>query len=234
MKNGELTYRLCLCPFVRQSERSKESLFCPTPGPQIYKMMLVLAVHDGWGFFDVSRAVLHTPTKETAFAKPPGEYQGPIPGGVWEMTKAVYGLEEALADFDEHFVKVAEKLMDECGSLGLVRLTTEPAAFQSKLTGVMMCKHMDDGISVGPNEAPDRTLAAMGKLLLLKISSPQMGSETKFSGRLLVKTERGFKFKPLEKLFDSLLSSAGHGSCAPVHTPGVRSEVRVPEEERPS
>ena len=60
-----------------------------------------------------------------------------------------------------------------------MRMMTEPAAFQSKLTGVMMCKLMDDGILFGPNEALDRTLAAMGKLLLLRISCPQLGSETK-------------------------------------------------------
>ena len=126
---------------------------------------------------------------------------------------------------------MAEKLIGESGSLGLERLTTEPAAFQSKLTIVMMCKHIDDGILVGPSEALDRTLAAMGKLLLLKKTSPQLGSETKFLGRLLVKTERGFQVKPLQKFFDSLLSSAGLGSCAPVHTPGVRSEMRALEEE---
>ena len=40
VKNGMPNYRLCLRPFGRQLERSKESLNCPTPGPQIYKMML--------------------------------------------------------------------------------------------------------------------------------------------------------------------------------------------------
>ena len=55
-------------------------------------------------------------------------------------------MEEAPADFDEHLGKVAEDLCDESGFLGLVRLTTEPAAFHSKLTCVMMCKHLDDGM----------------------------------------------------------------------------------------
>ena len=51
--------------------------------------------------------------------------------------------------------------------------------------------------------------SAMGKILLLKTSCPQLVSETKFLGRLLIKTERGFLVKPLAKLFDSLLSCAG-------------------------
>ena len=40
----------------------------------------------------------------------------------------------------------------------------------------------------------------------------------------VIKTERGFLVKPLAKLFDSLLSSAGLENCNPVHCPGVRSE----------
>ena len=47
----------------------------------------------------------------------------------------------------------------------------------------------------------------------------------------MVKTERGFLVKPLEKLSHSLLASGCPGSCAPAHTPGVRSEMRVLEEE---
>ena len=90
---------------------------------------------------------------------------------------------------------------------------------------------MDDGVVVGERKTLDRTLTAIGKLLLLKISCPQLGSETKFLGRLLLKTERGFQVKPLVELFGSLLSSAGLGSCAPVHTLGVKSGTRVPEEE---
>ena len=49
--------------------------------------------------------------------------------------------------------------------------------------------------------------------------------------KLLIKTEWGFQVKPLAKVFDSLLSSAGMGSCNHVQTPGVRSESRVPNEE---
>ena len=105
------------------------------------------------------------------------------------MTKTVYGLEEAPADFDEHFGKVSEDLCNEFGSLCLTRLTSEPAAFHSKLTSVMMCKHMDDGVLVGPDEALDKTLTAMGKIFLLKTTCPQLGSETKFLRRLLIKTE---------------------------------------------
>ena len=146
------------------------------------------------------------------------------------MTKTVFGLEEAPADFDEHFGKVSEDLYDECGSLCLTRLMSEPATCQSKLTGVMMCKHMDDGVLLGPNEALDRTLTALGKILLLKTSCPQLGSETKFLGRLLIKTERGFLVKPLAKLFDSLLSCAVLENCNPVHSPGVLSESRIPDE----
>ena len=48
VKNGAPNNRLCLRPFGRQSDTSKGSLYCPTPGPQTYNMLLVLAAHHGW------------------------------------------------------------------------------------------------------------------------------------------------------------------------------------------
>ena len=188
-------------------------------------MMLVWTADHGWNvrFFDVIRAFLYTPIKDLVFAVTSEVYHSPIPGGVQEMTKAVCGLVDAQADFDEHVGKVGVNLSDKFGSLGLVRLMTGSATFQSKLSGAMMLeKQMADGILFGPSKVMDTTLAAMGKLLLLKISCPQLGSETQFLGRLVVKTELGFQVKPLEKLFGSLVSSAGLGCYAPVHTADVR------------
>ena len=79
----------------------------------------------------------------------------------------------------------------------------------------MMYKHMDHDVLVGPEEALDRILAAMGKILLLKTSCPQLGSETKFLGRLLIKTELGFQVKLVAKFF------VGLENRNPVHSPGV-------------
>ena len=72
------------------------------------------------------------------------------------MTKPVYGLEEAPTEFDGRFGKASEDLCGEFGSLCLTRLISEPSAFQSKLAGVTMCKHMDDGVLVGPDDALDK------------------------------------------------------------------------------
>ena len=92
---------------------------------------------------------------------------------------------------------------------------------------MMLEKQMADGILVGPSKVMDTTLAAMGKFLLLNISCPQLGSDTQIFGKLVVKTDLGFQVKPLEKLFGSLVSSAGLGSCAPVHTTDVKRAKRI-------
>ena len=124
------------------------------------------------------------------------------------MIKAVCGL-DASAHFDEHFSKVGVNLSDNFGSIGLVM--TESAAFQSKLSGIMMLeKQMADDILVGPSKVLDTTLAAMGKV-------HSWGRKRKFLGKLVVKTDLGFQVKPFEKLFGSLMSSAG----TLVHSPGV-------------
>ena len=59
------------------------------------------------------------------------------------------------------------------------------------------------------DDALDKTLTTMSKLLLLKMSSPELWSETKFLGTLFIKTDRGFRVKSLGKLYDSLLISTG-------------------------
>ena len=182
VKNGAPNCRLCLRPFGRQSEKSKESHYCPTPGPPKHKMLLVLAAHHGWSvrvFRCQQGFPAHTHENScVCFATRRASESdscrclGNDQNCVW------FGGPQA--DFDEHFGKVAEDLCDESGSLRLARLTAEPAASHSKLTSAMMCKHMDDHRAlVGPDEARDKTLTAMGKILLSKTSCPQLGSETK-------------------------------------------------------
>ena len=81
---------------------------------------------------------------------------------------------------------------------------------------------------VGPSEALDTTLAAIGKLspVVEDELSSVWGRRRHVLGDCWSKTERRFEVKPLEQFFGSLLSSAGLESCAPVHTLGVRSEMK--------
>ena len=120
--------------------------------------------------------------------------------------------------------KVAENWSDWSGAHGLVREMTEPAAFQSKLTGVIMYKLMDDGVVV----------------VRAKHWTELWLQWVDFSCRNFLgdcwSTQSGVSIQvtPLETLFDSLLSSTGLGSCAPVPSPAARSEMRVSKEEPPS
>ena len=172
VKKGAPNDRLCLRAFwstIRKEQRVSVLPDAWTTDPQNVACSGCLSRLEREVFRCQQGFPAHTLKNFLCLLCRPEEYQSPIPG-VWEMTKAVCGLEEVPADFDEHFGKVAEDLCDESGFLGLVRLTSEPAAFHSKLTGVMMCKHMDDGVLAGPDEALDRTLTAVGKILLLKTS----------------------------------------------------------------
>ncbi len=60
------------------------------------------AVH----FFGISRALLHTPARRKVFLKPPREYHGEMEGSAWELDKVMYGLEEAMVEFDGYFEEV--------------------------------------------------------------------------------------------------------------------------------
>ena len=125
---------------------------------------------------------------------------------------------------------MAEDLCDESGSLSMVRLTTEPAAFHSKLTSVMMCKHMDDVVLVGPDEALDRTSDCNGHDRPFENELSTVGVGDKNSRETSDQDGAGISGQAACETFDSLLSCAGLETCNPVQSPGVRCETRVLDE----
>ena len=106
-RSGILKCRLCVRPFGREA-KSRSEVFAPTPVGMTTKVALVRAHVLGHTvrFFDVSRAFLHTPIRDDAvFVEAPPEAQL-NDDEVWWVGKAMYGLEESPADFDDHFGRV--------------------------------------------------------------------------------------------------------------------------------
>jgi hypothetical protein len=66
-------------------------------------------------FFDVSRAILHTQIREKVYLELPPEYReycresyNEDPGDVvWRLHCTIYGLNEAIVDFDTHYAEVS-------------------------------------------------------------------------------------------------------------------------------
>eukprot|EP00959_Pyramimonas_sp_CCMP1952_P051691 1080373-Pyramimonas_sp.AAC.1 len=59
--------------------------------------------------FDISRAFLHTPIRELVCAEVPKEYCHLPDSSDWvfKLNKTVYGLNEAMIGFDDHFENIA-------------------------------------------------------------------------------------------------------------------------------
>ena len=161
-RSGELKARLCLRPFGKRVTRSKNELYCPTPLSYSLKLLLVYAVVKDYAiyFFDVSRAFLYTPIRELVYAEVPKEYlHAPNDGTDWVfmLNKTVYGLNEAMIDFDDHFEEVVTGKWQD-SKLNMKRFLSDPCSYTDREQEVSMSKHVDDGCLVGPDEAASASL----------------------------------------------------------------------------
>ena len=102
----------------------------------------------------------------------------------------MYGLEEAMVEFDDYFEGIVSSSLVESG-LELRRLKSEPAVFHDSKLDVTISKHVDDGLVVGPEENVKKVLKLLGHHLLLKIEPElEIGEETKYVGRIIRRKRR--------------------------------------------
>ena len=99
---------------------------------------------------------------------------------VWLLNCTIYGLNEAMADFDNHYSEVST------AEIGMRRLVSDPSTCVWDEGPVIVTKHVDDGMAVGHPGALERFFVELGKHFLLKIS-PMLtpGSEQMHLGRAI-------------------------------------------------
>ena len=56
---------------------------------------------------DISRAFLYTPCKANVYVEHPAEHNTSVPNMGWKLDKVVYGLEEAMVEFERYSDEVA-------------------------------------------------------------------------------------------------------------------------------
>lgn len=108
---------------------------------------------------------------------------------IWKLCTAVYGLEEAMVEFDTYLEEVA------CGRTGhpseeglrMKRLVSEPGVYYYASLGTATSKHVYDGIITGPGDNPDKVPAMLGNTFVLKIGG--IGGGTTYLGISLRKLQ---------------------------------------------
>ncbi|CAK0858494.1 unnamed protein product [Prorocentrum cordatum] len=230
--------KVCARPFTMPKE-PKDILYTPTPGASTLRIVLALATIMGWKakFFDISRAFLHTPIRDRVFLETPAEYKqycidnfGYDPGDVvWLMQRTIYGLNEAMVDFDAHYSDIS------VNQLGMRRLISEPNIYVSENSKAPVSRHVDDGLVIGEGSAPDDFLAGFGRHFLLKIT-PEMttGSSQLHLDRVIKMLDngRGYTSQIAAKTIESLLELQGVGSGKAVATPGVKIDAKQADEQQ--
>ncbi|CAK0819502.1 unnamed protein product [Prorocentrum cordatum] len=234
MRSGELKARLCARPFGKQVNKSKNELYCPTPLSFSLKLLMVYAIVKDFAifFFDISRAFLYTPIRELVCAEVPKEYCHLPDGSDWvfKLNKTVYGLNEAMIDFDDHFENIATGRNDE-SKMTFKRFLSDPCTFADKANQVAMSKHVDDGTLVGPRVSASKVLEELGTHFLLKVSELTVGGpEIKHLGRGWLRTPEGIQVRMWPAIVKKLLDSEPNDKkTSPI--PGVKNEKKVESEE---
>ncbi|CAK0848099.1 unnamed protein product, partial [Prorocentrum cordatum] len=209
MRSGELKARLCARPFGKQGNKSKNELCCPTPLSFSLKLLMVYAI-----------------------VKVPKEYCHLPDGSDWvfKLNKTVYGLNEAMIDFDDHFENIATGRSDE-SKMTFKRFLSDPCTFADKANQVAMSKHVDDGTLVGPRVSASKALEELDTHFLLKVPELTVGGpEIKHLGRGWLRTPEGIQVRMWPAIVKKLLDSEPNDKkTSPI--PGVRNEKKVESEE---
>ena len=131
------------------------------------------------------------------FLEPPAEYKqfcidtfGYDPGDVvWLLQCTIYGLNEAMVDFDVHYSDINTK------ELGMRRLVSEPSVYVSEDMRTIVSRRVDDGVVLGEGDGPEEFLEGLGQHFLLKIS-PEMttGSSQAHLGRIIKMLDNSWGF----------------------------------------
>ena len=109
------------------------------------------------------------------------------------------------------------------------RLVSEPGAYYDASLDTAVSKHVDEGITTGPGDNPDKVLVMPAKTVLQKVWD--IGGGATYFGISLRKTQGGYALRPRHALIDKYLATAGIVDAAPVATPAVKGESRKPDEE---
>ena len=235
-RSGLWKARLCARPFGKVKTRTKDQLYTPTPFPVTVRALLIYAhMYDNKvRIFDVHRAFLHTPIQEDVWIEPPPEWPNPR-DEVWHLRCTLYGLQEAMVDFDTHFDNIVQGVTtyEDYPVMNMRRCTADPAAWFSE--EIKMVKHVDDGVVVAKEQPMELFLHDLQKYFQLKLNEHlEVGMTQKYLGGLLTRIPSGFFQQCLPQHYESLFAMLGleHGSS--VVTPGDKSDSkRLGEKELP-
>ena len=161
-EDGSIVRKARLC---MRGDKEKNKHLIPTDSPTVnkivLKLMLTLAVTNGWEIkcSDISRAFLQTDDiKRDVFVIPPKEARVGR-GKVWKLKRAAYGLLDASRGF---FLNHSSKLQQQ----GFEALKMDPATFILKEDDeliAMNAAHVDDTITIAEKEKGEEIAEFMSK-----------------------------------------------------------------------
>ncbi len=130
-----------------------------------------------------------TPSKSATHIQPPVE-AGEADDVTRSLNVAAYGLEEAMAEFDDHFTEATVNLPHP-----LKRCVGDPTVFTRKKSSVIFSRHVDDALTVGTERHLDTFFAELDSVFAIKVSPPIEEEEQQHLGVMTKRTKDGFNVR---------------------------------------
>ena len=122
----------------------------------------------------------------------------------WHLNKALYGLRQSPAAWDDFFAKV----MEELPSFAFVRLKSDPSVWYDRDSGVVLLKYVDDLLATGISDAAARFYAALEQLVAIEINSPlEVDDEQALLGRAITRRDWGFEIRVASAIYERLTAA---------------------------
>ena len=163
-----------------QAGMDQDDLFASTPTLVTLRILILMILSRGWICFtcDVSTAFLHAPITERVMLIPPKEFY-PEANCLWRLKKAMYGLKQAPALWQQHFCSVMIKL-------GMRRCKADPNLYCHTSGDLCVLCYVDDLLVCGKQELTTKFTEDLKKEVLLKVEGElKPGNTVNFLGRIL-------------------------------------------------
>ena len=138
---------------------------------------------------DIVAAFAHAEKQQDdIYMWPPKEWyeaRGPFDEPMcWHMTGTLYGRRTGASNWRDFF----EDVILATPTLQMLRGQSEPTAYRSESSGLVLTHHIDDGRAVGKKVPMDILLAHLAEHVLLKVSEPiNAGDAFSYSNRTRIR-----------------------------------------------
>ena len=215
-KTAEMVRARLVVQGCYQGEMDQDTVFASTSTLVTLRVLVLMSLSRCWTMLtcDISTAFLHALMTDKVFVIPPREFY-PDRNCLWKLKRAMYGLKQAPALWQNHFCSVML-------GLGFHRCKADPNLYCHKSGRLYVLCYVDDLLVCGDPDLTKEFTDKLAKEVLLKIEGElKAGTTVNFLGRTLKHNGDSVDIIMSTKYVEDLLDVYNMRNSKPVTTTGT-------------